>query len=287
MPNTLSPPRNLSRRGLLVSLSAAALPVFAKTGNVEIGVCGSVENFEKAEQWGFDYYEPAVAAVAALSDADFSAFSKRVLASRIRCKRFNSFIRSGVVVGPNVNKDALTAYMNSALDRCRELGASIIVWGSAGSRNVPDGYSRDLAWEQIKTFLHYAGDIAGARNLIVAIEPLRKQESNIINTGAEALRLVHEVNHPHVKMIIDYYHLRVEKEDPDILRKARAEIVHLHFANPTGRRWPRSEDEDPVYREFFQTVKQVDYRGGLSIEGQGTFEADATASLAFFKQELS
>jgi D-psicose/D-tagatose/L-ribulose 3-epimerase len=272
---------------MLLSLSAAALPVFAKTGNVEIGVCGSIENFEKAEKYGFDYYEPAVAAVAALSDQDFSNFSKRVLASRLRCKRFNSFIRTLLVVGPKVDKDALTAYMNSALDRCRELGASIIVWGSAGSRNVPEGYSRDQAWEQMKTFLHYAGDIAGSRNLIVAIEPLRKQESNIINTGAEALRLVHEVNHPHVKMIIDYYHLRVEKEDPDILRQGREHIVHLHFANPTGRRWPHSEDEDPVYRRFFETVKQVDYRGGLSIEGQGTFEADATASLDFFKKELS
>jgi len=277
----------LSRRGMLLTLGAAALPALAKTGNVELGVCGSIENFDKADKYGFDYYEPAVAALSTLSDQDFSAFSKKVLASRLRCKRFNSFIRTLMVVGPKVDKDALTAYMNASLDRCRELGASIIVWGSSGSRNVPEGYSRDLAWEQIKTFLHYAGDIAGSRNLIVAIEPLRKQESNIINTGAEALRLVHEVNHPHVKMIIDYYHLRVEKEDPDILRKGREQIVHLHFANPTGRRWPHSEDEDPVYADFFKTVKDVDYRGGLSIEGTGTFEADATASLDFFKRELS
>jgi len=272
----------------LLSLgAAAALPALAKTGNVELGVCGSIENFDKALNYGFDYYEPAVAALSTLSDQDFSNFSKKVLGSRLRCKRFNSFIRTLMVVGPKVDKDALTAYMKSSLDRCRELGASVIVWGSAGSRNVPEGYSRDTAWEQIKTFLSYAGDVAGDRNLIVAIEPLRKQESNIINTGAEALRLVHEVNHPHVKMIIDYYHLRVEKEDPDILRKGREHIVHLHFANPAGRRWPHSEDEDPVYAEFFKTVKEVGYRGGLSIEGNGTFEADATASLDFFKRELS
>jgi len=88
-------------------------------------------------------------------------------------------------------------------------------------------------------------------------------------------------------MIIDYYHLRVEKEDPDILRVAREHIVHLHFANPTGRRWPHSADEDPVYAEFFKTVKEVGYRGGLSIEGQGTFEADGSASFEFFKSQLS
>ena len=48
---------------MLLSLGAAALPVFAKTGNVELGVCGSIENFSKAEQYEFDYYEPAVAAL--------------------------------------------------------------------------------------------------------------------------------------------------------------------------------------------------------------------------------
>jgi sugar phosphate isomerase/epimerase len=122
---------------------------------------------------------------------------------------------------------------------------------------------------------------------VIAIEPLRKQESNIINSGAEALRLVREVNHPNVKMIIDYYHLRQENEDPGILVEARDAIVHLHFANPNGRVWPKNAGEDPLYGRFFELVKKTGFRGGLSIEGRGTFEADAAASLEFFKKELA
>ena len=144
----------------------------------------------------------------------------------------------------------------------------------------------DEAWEQIKTFLRRAGEIARAKQITIGIEPLRKQESNIINTGAEALRLVDAVNHPHVKMIIDYYHLRVEKEDPEIVRHARNQIVHLHFANPQGRRWPRESAEDPEYGRFFSILKEIDYQGGLSIEGSGRFENDAEASLAFFRDQL-
>ena len=45
---------------------------------------------------------------------------------------------------------------------------------------------------------------------------------------------MNDVNHPHVQMIIDYYHMRVENEDPEILRTAREHIVHLHFADPQG-----------------------------------------------------
>jgi len=122
--------------------------------------------------------------------------------------------------------------------------------------------------------------------MVIGIEPLRKQESNIINTGAEALQLVHEVNHPQVKMIIDYYHLRIEKEDPEILRTAKEHIVHLHFANPNGRLWPKLPDEDAEYHRFFSILKQINYTGGLSIEGTGTFQNDAAQSLAFFHREL-
>jgi sugar phosphate isomerase/epimerase len=268
-------------------MGAAALPAPAKVGQVEIGVCGSIADFEKAAQFGFDYFEPAVAALAALSEPDFAAFAQRVAKSRLRCECFNSFIRTLMVVGPSVDNAALTAYMNSALDRCRALGATIVVWGSAGSRNVPEGFPRDRAWQQIVSFLRMAGPIAQARNITVAIEPLRRQESNIINTGAEAFRLVREVDHPNVRMIIDYYHLAQEHEDPQILEQARDAIVHLHFANPNGRVWPKDPAEDPGYAPFFSMVKKTGFRGGLSIEGRGTFEADAAASLAFFRKELA
>ena len=278
---------SLTRRDVLLSMGAGALPGVAKVGNVEIGVCGATGDFTKADRSGFDYFEPSAAAIAALSDQGFADFRARVLASRMRCPAFNSLIRTLHVAGPEGNLEAVSAYLESTLDRCRQLGARIAVWGSASSRNVPEGFSRDKAGQQITTFLRRAGDIAQARNIVIAIEPLRKQESNIINSGAEALRLVHEVKHPNVKMIIDYYHMRVEKEDPEILQTAREHIVHIHFANPDGRRWPKAMSEDPEYGRFFELVKRIGYRGGISIEGQGTLEDDGAASLRFFREALT
>jgi sugar phosphate isomerase/epimerase len=264
----------------------AAAPVVSKAEAVEIGVCAGTEDLGKAERWGFDYLEPAAAAIAALSATEFERVRQQVLASRLRCRSFNSLIRTMQVVGPEANLDAVSIYLNAALDRCRQLGARVVVWGSASSRNIPDGHSREQAWQEIKRFLQRAGDIAKSHELVIGIEPLRKQESNIINAGAEALRLVDEVKHPNVKMIIDYYHLRMENEDPDILVRAREHLVHLHFANPNGRRWPKSVDDDPEYGRFFQLVKQIGYTGGLSIEARGTFEEDGATSLAFLRSEL-
>lgn len=282
---------DITRREFLLAIGAAgiAIPAVASVEGIQLGVCAPTRELDAVVRYGFDYIEPAAASVAAMSDAGFRAFKTTMMASPIRCECFNSFIRRKDlrVVGDHVNWDALKEYLDHTLARCRELGGSIVVWGSAGSRNVEPGYSREKAWSQIKDFLGRAGDIARRHHMMIAIEPLRHQESNIINTGAEALELVHEVNHPNIKMIIDYYHMRVEKESPEIVWKARKEIVHFHFANPHGRLWPKSPAEDPVYAEFFRQVKRIHFHGGLSIEGRGSLAQDATASLAFFRREIT
>lgn len=278
----------ISRRQFLCGLSAAAATkAFARIGKIEIGVCSHPKNFPQAVRYRFDYMEPPAAAIAAMSEAAFDRLRQQVMAAPIRCESFNSFIRSLRVVGDDVRTDQLRNYMELTLSRCRQLGGTIVVWGSASSRNVPPGFSRGTAWKQIQSFLRLAGDVARPKGIIIAIEPLRTQESNIINTGAEALQLVREVRHPNVRMIIDYYHLREMNEDPEIVWKARKEIVHFHFANPHGRLWPRSPSEDPEYGRFFALVKKIHYSGGISIEARGTFAEDAAASLRFFNEELA
>jgi sugar phosphate isomerase/epimerase len=287
MPHEFS---SISRRWFLTNLGAAALAAptmdLAKTGGVEVGVCAKTSELDNAIRYGFDYLEPSVAEVAGMDEPQFTAFKARLLASPIRCECYNTYFHKERVVGDEVNLDTLREYSERALNRCHQLGGTVAVWGSSGSRNVAEGYSRDRAWSQIQEFLRVAGDAARANGMVIGIEPLRKQESNIINTGAEALRLVHDVHHPNVKMIIDFYHLRVENEDPQIIWDARDEIVHFHFANPKGRVWPKDAGEDPVYERFFEMVKRIHYRGGISIEGRGTFQDDAAASLEFFRREL-
>ncbi|HVB28725.1 MAG TPA: sugar phosphate isomerase/epimerase family protein [Terriglobia bacterium] len=282
---------NISRREFLMVAGAVgvAIPTFASYDGIQIGVCAPTRELDEAVRYGFDYLEPGAAAVSEMSDAAFEAFRTKLMASPIRCECYNNFIRQHDlhVVGDDVSWDRLDPFLDHTLARCRQLGGSIVVWGSSGSRNVPPGYSREKAWSQIRDFLGRAGEVARRHQIIIAIEPLRHQESNIINTGAEALKLVHEVHHPNIKMIIDYYHLREENENPEIVWTARKEIVHFHFANPHGRLWPKSPAADPEYGEFFKLVKKIRFHGGISIEGNGTMAQDAAASLAFFRQEIT
>jgi sugar phosphate isomerase/epimerase len=278
----------VTRRTFLAGLAVAPFCLTATTiaEKIQVGVCTS--DSAGAAKYGFDYIEPSAATIAAMSDDEFRDYAAEVLASSIRCEAFNGLIRRAdlKVVGDDASLSALKDYLEPCLARCRRLGASVVVWGSAGSRNVPESFSRERAWRQIATFLRMAGDIARHHDLTIAIEPLRHQESNILNTGAEALKMVRAVKHPNVRMIIDYYHLRQENEDPRIVETARREIVHLHFANPHGRVWPRDVREDDHYVAFFQYLKKIGYSGRISIEGKGSFDTDGTVSRAFFRQEL-
>ncbi|HEX6824376.1 MAG TPA: sugar phosphate isomerase/epimerase family protein [Candidatus Sulfotelmatobacter sp.] len=278
----------VTRRTFLAAAAAALVcpATWGRTRPVNVGVC--TRDVAGAAKYGFDYVEPAAAEIAAMSEDQFREFSDTVLASPVRCHAFNSFIRRPdlKVVGPKVSTSALKRYLEQCLPRCRRLGASVVVWGSAGSRNVPGGFPRKKAQDQIAAFLKMAGDAARRNQVIVAVEPLRRQESNILNTGGEALEMVRRVNHPNIRMIIDYFHLREENEDPQIIEVGRREIVHLHFANPHGRVWPHDLAEDDHYAAFFGYLKKTGYSGGISIEGEGSFEKDGKASRDFFRHAL-
>jgi sugar phosphate isomerase/epimerase len=281
----------LPRRAFLgaVGLLGATLrrSLLGRVGAVEIGVCADAAHFSDAVRYGFDYFEPDASEIATMDEGRFAEFRAQVLASPIRCKSFRILFRKTRVVGPDVNEREVETYVDRTLGRCQQLGAEIMVYGSGGSRNVPEGFSRDRAWDQIRSFLRMAGDLAARHEMVIGIEALKRPDSNIINKSAESLRLVHELDHPHVKMIVDFYHMFLENEDPQIVWEAREEIVHLHFANPAGRRWPRSASESPGYKPFFDVVKKINFHRGLSIEGNGTFEADADASMRFFSNMLA
>jgi sugar phosphate isomerase/epimerase len=289
----------VSRRQFLggLGVAASAIPALARFGNYEFGAVKNSVDFADAYRFGFDYHEPSVSEIAGMSEGEFSKFKEQVLASPIRCKRMNFFTAppGGFpnlpvmrVVGNDASMEALTNYVERSLERCRQLGCIIAVWGSEGSRSVPPGFSRERAWEQIKDFLRMTDPIAKAKGIVVAIEPIPgRDREGIISTGAQALKLVEEVNLPNIRMMIDYFQMHAANENADIVWTARERIVHFHFANAIKGGWPKDPSDDPEYGHFFSLVKKMQYRGGISIEARGTYAEDGAAALAFFRQMLA
>ena len=107
------------------------------------------------------------------------------------------------LTGPDVNWTQVEEYDRLAISRAARLGAKVIVFGSSGAKNVPDGFPYDQAWEQIVQSMRIAAPIAAEHGITIVIEPLNKKEANIVLNGAEGLKLAREINRPSVQLLID------------------------------------------------------------------------------------
>jgi sugar phosphate isomerase/epimerase len=95
---------------------------------------------------------------------------------------------------------------------------------------------------------------------------------------------VNAIDDPNFQLMVDFYHLASEKEDPAIIIRAGAHIRHLHVANPQGRVFPRRWDEYD-YAPFFATLRQIGYAGRISVEASTQdFPADAPLAIALLRR---
>lgn len=237
---------------------------------------------------GYDYIEPGLAKTLALPEAERQEQLRRLSASGLRIETMNWFLPGADIklTGPAVDQARIQDFLERSLALANQLGAKVIVFGSPGARSYPDGFPREQAWEQLKTFLRTAGGIIESRGygMVIGIEPLRKPESNIINTVAEAARLAREVQHPKVKIIVDFYHLAFENEDPDVILGAKDLIVHLQIADPAVRGFPKQEGTEKRYRQFFANLRKIGYQGRISVEANSSDVAgDCGPALKFLE----
>jgi sugar phosphate isomerase/epimerase len=276
----------------LATLAVAALLAVLSIGqasgqgrHVQIGVCTALKDVDAAKQAGFEYLELGTSEIAALSDADFESAVARIGQIGLPVPVTNLFLPATLkVTGPDVDREEQLRYVRKAFARLSRLGTGIVVFGSGGARRVPDGFSKDDAFTQLVDFGRRAASEAATRNITIAVEPLRRQETNIINSAAEGLELVEAIDHPNFQLMIDFYHLASEREDPAIVLRARAHIRHLHMANPQGRVFPLAWDEFD-YAPFFTNLRAIGYDKRMSVEASSkNYAVDAPRAISLLRE---
>lgn len=272
--------------GCCCLLALAQLPLAGQSGKNLVGYCVGLAGLEQAKAVGFDFVELGTTEIAALSDADFDAAVARAKAIGIPTPNANLFLPASLkLTGPQpASADEQMAYVRKAFDRLQRLGVTILCFGSGGARRVPDGFPKDQAFAQLVAFGKRIAPEAQARGITVVIEPLRRQETNIINTAAEGLELVKAIDHPNFQLLIDFYHLASEQEDPSIVVKAGVHLRHLHTANPHGRVFPLDWNEFD-YAPFFAKLREAGYTGRISVEASTKdLAGEAPRSIALLRR---
>lgn len=232
-----------------------------------IGVCTNTANSEMLAKLGYTFLEEGVRGflVPAESEDKFNEQLSKASKSKLPVIACNSFLPGDLKsVGENAVHPEILKFAETAFRRAKIAGVKIIVFGSGGSRSIPEGFPREKARQQFVSLCSQMAPIAEKYDVTVVIEPLNKKECNFINSVAEGGEIAKEVNHPNIRLLADIYHMKMDDEGPENIVKYGKLLRHVHIAEKEGRAAPGAHGED--FRPYFQALKKAKYKGSISIE---------------------
>ncbi len=286
---------NQTRRSFLTSLSAAVsgtlvYPAISfgieKEFILKIGVCTRIRNNEILHEFGYSYIEEGVQTflVPQKSEDEFNEIMALAKKSKLPVVACNVFIPGSLKsVGPDADHPGILEYAETAFRRAEIAGVKTIVFGSGGSRKVPEGFSKDQAREQFIELCSQMAPIAAKYDVIVVLEPLNSKECNFINLVSEGGEMVKEINHPNFRLLADIYHMKMENEGPESILTYGNLIKHLHIAEKQERAAPGTYQED--FRPYFEALKKINYQGCMSVECRWkNLEEEAATAIEYIKE---
>lgn len=251
---------------------------------MRFGCCARIEDVAAVEAAGYDYVElPVVAVQAEKPESEFVPVAAALALRSIRPEAWNVLLPGDLrVTGPDVDFYRVRRYLHTAFERVQRLGGQVVVFGSGKARSFPEGFDPCEVHSQLLEFLEAAAEAAGEYGLILAIEPLNKKESNVINTVSEAVDLAAEVGRPQIRVLADLYHIDEESESLQNVADAGLWLAHTHTAD-TGRFRPGSGSYD--HHAFFRALAEAGYDGRMSVECRwNDFRSECAAALEFLRR---
>lgn len=236
---------------------------------MRFGLCTAPKNVAAIMAMGYDFAEIGFASNLRPEEPEANvmpALRDMLAGWPSSVEAFNGFLPGDLkVVGPKIDSVRQERYLRSGFHRAAALGGQIVVFGSGGSRNLPNSFSKTEAEMQVVEFLKMAAPLASAEGLTIAIEPLNSNECNFINSVADGMAIVRAVDNPAVQVLSDLYHVDADKQLRSETSDAGASLAHVHVAGQVDRRAPIIEDANYL-AGFFGILKRMRYSGRISAE---------------------
>lgn len=197
---------------------------------MKFGVCvgTDIERMKMMKAVGYDYAEGHCQEIAKKD----RVYLDEMLATGLPMIAANCFIGLRIV-GEEKDEAAVREYLAKLFENASYLGLKYLVFGSSGARRIPEGMSLEEGRAQIVDFLkNDVLPLAEKHNIIIAIEPLRPEECNAINTVADGVEIAKKIGSPYIKVLADVAHMYVQNESTDSLLEYKGWLVHAHTSNP-------------------------------------------------------
>jgi D-psicose/D-tagatose/L-ribulose 3-epimerase len=123
-------------------------------------------------------------------------------------------------------------YVRSATDMAARVGARTLagpIYAPVGRTWSMDAAERAAVIGRLAESLRPLADYAGERGVTLALEPLNRFETSLINTAEQVMEVVELVGSPALGVLLDTFHMNIEERDPaGAIRACGGHLAHLH-----------------------------------------------------------
>ncbi|RDC63425.1 sugar phosphate isomerase/epimerase family protein [Adhaeribacter pallidiroseus] len=167
-------------------------------------------------------------------------------------KNGKQYIQDCIKIAAALDSPVFTGPVYSAVGKTRYVG--------------PEQKKQERAWcvQNLKD----VGQMAADYNVVVGVEPLNRFETDMINTADQALALVQEVGHSHVKISLDTFHSNIEEKNiPATIRAIGKDYLCHVQGNESDRGTPGTGHLDWI--GIKEALVDIGYEGAIVIETFG------------------
>lgn len=157
------------------------------------------------------------------------------------------------------------------IEKCFEIGSYLEVdflagpmYSAVGKARMVSEEQRKFEWDLAVTNLHKACLMASKHGQQIALEPLNRFESDLVNTAGDVMRLVSDINHENAKVLLDGFHMTIEEQNiREAINTAGDKLVHVQVSE--NHRGIPGTGLTP-WNDFKLGLQDINYNGAMVIE---------------------
>ncbi len=222
---------------------------------------------EKAAKLGFDFLEIACTPICGYSDVQLREIRQAAADNGIFLTAGHgpSPVQNLASADPAVARNA-KAFFTELLRRLEKLDIHTI--GGGIYSYWPVDYSKPIDkegdWARSVKNVHEVGRVAADCGVDYCLEVLNRFEGYLLNTAAEGVEFVRQVDLPSVKVMLDTFHMNIEEDSMGgAIRQTKGLLGHFHTGE-CNRRVP-GKGRMP-WREIGDALKDIGYDGLVCME---------------------
>jgi len=158
-------------------------------------------------------------------------------------------------------------YVEKSFELCNLMEVDFLagpMYSAVGKARMVSDEQRKTEWQRAVSNLGMVCDMAKKSGLSIAIEPLNRFESDLVNTAEDVMRLVKDINQPNAKVLLDGFHMTIEEKD---IRKAintvGDKLIHVQVSE--NHRGVPGTGLTP-WNDFKKGLEDIGYIGAIVIE---------------------